>query len=118
SGAGVGSRGHLLFDVGHHAIPRITDVAGGAPQVTADVGSPFFHAAHAVFAQAIDNRPASRGERVSHFLVDGLQCIVLVDRARAAPVVLQVIDAPGSPHLRILRFVTVAGWIAGAGAWT
>ena len=38
--------------------------------------------------------------------------VVLVDLSRAAPVVLQIVDAPGRPGLRVLLLVPVAARIA------
>ncbi len=87
--AGVGRSRNLLLDIADHALPRVADVAGGAPQIAAHLRSPLLHAAHAVLAEAVDDGASRRLQRVAHLLVDRLQLVVLVDVARAAPVVLQ-----------------------------
>src|SRR5437016_1561179 len=56
---------------------------------------------------------------VAHFLVHGLHFRSRIDFQRAAPVVLQIIDAPGRPRLGILLLVLIAAFIVGArlGPW-
>ncbi len=41
-----------------HGIPRVTDVAGGAPQIAANIGSPLPHVLAAILAKTVDNRAA------------------------------------------------------------
>src|SRR6266567_6377614 len=45
---------------------------------------------------------------VAHFFVNGRHLLFLVDLFRAAPIVLEIIDAPASPGTGILLFVLVA----------
>ena len=59
-------------------------------------------------------RPAA-AKRVAHLLVDGLHVVVRVEIARAAPIVLEIVDAPGGPGAGVLLLVGVAAFVAGAG---
>ena len=115
--AGVRSRRRLLVDVIQHAVPLVADIAGGAPQIAAYLRSPLLHAAQSVFAKAEHDGSLGAFQSLSHLLIDRLKLFVFVDRTGAAPVVLQVIDAPGRVHLGVLLFIPVAARITAAGAW-
>src|SRR5262249_9577097 len=68
-----------------------------------------------ILAQAEHDGPAGRLQRVAHFFVNRLHVGGLVDFVGAAPVVLQIVDTPGAPGLRVLLFVLVAALVIGTG---
>src|SRR5580700_4299082 len=47
-------------------------------------------------------------QRVAHLLVDRLHVRIAIDRSSAAPVVLQIVDAPGGKSLRVLVLMAIA----------
>src|ERR1035438_824987 len=101
-----------------HGGPRIANVAGGAPEVAAHFRAPLPDLRVAVLAEAINNGPSGSTQRVAHLLVYGLHFVVGIEVPRPAPVVLQVIDAPRSPGLSVLLFMTESAFVAGAGIWS
>ena len=70
-GPGVGGQAHVAVEDRQHAGVAGVDVAGGAPAV-ADAGPPGPHAVLAPVAQAVQDRPAGRGQGVAHGGVAGL----------------------------------------------
>src|SRR5205807_551055 len=77
-----------------HRLPRITNINGGSPQITANEVAPLTGIVAAILAQAEDNLAARLLKRLTHPLVDGAHVIVLPNAGGAAPVVLQVVDTP------------------------
>src|SRR5688500_7260094 len=99
-------RGDLVVleaDAGH-AAPTVHDVAGRAPEVSADAFAPRPHVAHAVLAEAVNDVAVDVIQRAAHEVVGLLEVLALA----RAPVVLQVIDAPVGPRARVLFLVTEA----------
>src|SRR5204863_3861569 len=101
-----------------HGVPGIANIAGGAPGVAADFGPPFPNFRAAVLAKTVENRPAGFEQRVAHFLINGLHFFIGVEGAGAAPVVFEIVDAPGGESFGVLLFVAVAAFVAGAGVGT
>src|SRR5450432_1666161 len=100
-----------------HGLPTVVDVAGGAPQIAADFVAPLANIQVAVLAKAVDNGAAGVRQRIPHLGVGGGHggLAVVVNLRGAAPVVLQIVDAPGGVSLGILLFVLVAAFVIGAG---
>jgi len=92
------------------AVVGVVDVAGGAPEV-ADVGGPFPGLGAAPFADAQDHRASGCVDAVS----DALVGVLRVGGAGAAPIVFEVVDAPGRKGAGILELVAPAAGIAAAG---
>ena len=57
------------------------------------------------------NGPAGAAKRLSHFAIDGLHFVGLVDVAGAAPVVFQIVHAPGSVLAGVVVLVAVAAFV-------
>ena len=115
AGAGVFFEAVLVeADDGHSVVP-VADVARRAPQVAPDRRSPLPHALEAVLAQAVNDGPPRARQGVVHLLVRGLHLGGLIDPRSAAPIVLQVIDAPVGVLLGVLFLVAVAPFVFGAG---
>ena len=101
-------------DVGH-GVPAVADVAGCPPQVAAHTGAPLADVEHSILAETVHHRPARRAQREAHLLVGRSVLFLGVHARGGAPIVLQVIDAPGGPRPGVLLLVTVAGGITRAG---
>ena len=97
-----------------HRLPRVADVAGRAPEIPTDRRRPRPHVVPAVLTQTEYDWPSRRLQRVAHLLVDGLHLIIFIYAPRAAPVVLQVVDAPGRICTRVVCFVAIAAFVPGA----
>src|SRR5579883_2226668 len=97
SGARVRRKLVLLEPDVRHGIPGIADVAGSPPEISTHIRSPLPHILPAVLAQAEDYGPARLAQRVTHFLINGLLFFRRIKIAGAAPVVLEIIDAPRRP---------------------
>src|SRR6202040_3052084 len=91
-------------------LPGGVDVAGRAPQV-ADVTGPQPRLVGAPLADAEDDRAAGGAQGVAHGLVRGARVLGV----RLAPVVFQIVDAPGRVLARVLVFVAAAARPAAAG---
>src|SRR5215469_17203327 len=100
-------------NIGHRLI-TVLDVAGGAPQIPADVLAPSPNQIPAVLAQAEHDRPSGLFERVVHFLVHFANLADRIDLGGAAPIVFQIIYAPLGVSLGILLFMLVAARKSGA----
>ena len=81
--------------------PSVLDVAGRAPRVAADLLAPQPRFGRAPLADAEHDRSSGGVEGRADI---GIGCLGIL-RSRAAPVVLQVVDAPGSVLDRVLIFV-------------
>src|SRR6185312_3266040 len=92
----------------------VLNIAGGPPGISANFRSPFPGIIAAVLAQAEENRAARGLKRVTHLLINRAHIRILVDSSRAAPVVLQIVDAPLCVSLRILRFMAVTAFVSRA----
>src|SRR5690606_31076927 len=103
-----------------HRFPRVADVVGGPPKISADVCAPSPDVAIAVFANAVDDRSAAVCESASHLQVSGAQVFrrVAVNSRGAAPVMLEEIDAPRREGFRVLFLMAVAALITAARART
>src|ERR1051326_5300986 len=99
-------------------LPAVADVARRAPEVSTNLRAPLPHLVAAVLAQAVDDWAPGLQQRVTHLLVDRLHVLVFVDVAGAAPVILQVVEAPRRILLRVLLLVSEAAFVAGAGLGT
>src|SRR5216684_1584153 len=92
------------------AFPTVGDVASGAPEV-ANVSGPEPRLVRAPLAEA-ENNGAARGlQSVAHGGVGGLG----VFRAGVAPIVFEVVDAPGGVLEGVLKFMAAAARTFGAG---
>src|SRR5262249_52697259 len=113
---GPGPLGKLILakSDARHRIPRIAYIARRAPKIAAHVGSPFPNIMPAILAKAVDDGTAGGLESVTHLLIDGGHLFVGIQDSRAAPVVLQIVDAPGSIASRVLLFMPVAAFITRA----
>src|SRR6266478_3464320 len=98
-----------------HRVPGVANVARGPPKVSADIRAPFPNIEAAILAKAVDDRTFRLQQRVTHDLIDRRHFLIGIERARAAPVILQIIDSPRRVGARVLFLVTVAAFIAGAG---
>src|SRR5437660_8631777 len=92
------------------ALPRVADIARGAPKVSAHCFAPKPGFGGAPLANTQHNGPACGIERIANEGVSGL-CIL---RRGVAPVVLQIVDAPGSVLQSVLIFMSQAAWSLGA----
>src|SRR5262249_36754707 len=101
-----------------HGIPGVADVPGRAPEISADIRTPLPDIKSAVLAKAVDNWPLCAEQCLAHDLINSRHFFVRIERARAAPVVLQIIDSPGSVSARVLLFVSVTTFITRAGVWS
>ena len=100
------------------AAPVVVNIAGGAPAVTADARAPGPDIRHAVLAQAVEDIPVGGLEGLSHQAVRlhlPLQTFARSDVAIGAPVVFQVVDAPGGVGGGILTLMLPACSKIGAG---
>ena len=105
-----------------HARPRVGDVAGDAPQIAADVGAPRPHVAPSILAERKNEVAIELVERGAHHVVRLLESrktvAIRLDVGVRAPVVLDVVEAPLRPRLRVLRLVLVAPGVSLlAGPW-
>ena len=97
------------------------DVGGGAPQVRHRASpGPRLDAGIPPVAHAEHDRAAGRGQRVAHPGVQGLRDLLVRLAGEAAerdvaPVVLEVVDAPGGEQVRVLLLVPVTAGVPGAG---
>src|SRR4029077_8929959 len=98
-----------------HVVIVVGNVVRGAPGIAADRGAPFPDFAQAILAEAKDDRAAGFDESFVHPLVDLPHLLGLVEVGGAAPIVLEVIHAPGCISGGILLFVLVAAGISAAG---
>src|ERR1019366_1111685 len=116
----------LLADDVVNAAPIGPHVTGGAPEVAAEGGRPLPNRIPSVLAEGVDDRVVGGLKGLAHLVVGGKHEVHprgLVVRglgqhdvlAKAAKVVLEVVDAPGSVELGVLDFVVQRGWVAGAG---
>src|SRR5882724_298349 len=85
------------------SFPVVVDVPCGPPRIP-DVLRPLPRFRRPPFAHAEHNRPPRRRQRIVHRGVS----LLSVPRIGAAPVVLQVIDAPARVLDRVLKFVPLA----------
>src|SRR5271166_6910615 len=115
SGASPFGDGGLGVHDLHHAFVGVVDIAGGAPQVAADLRSPLPHIVAAVLAEAVDDWAVGRAQGVAHLLVDGTHSRVGIEAAGTAPVVLEVVHAPRGVGLGVLCLVSVAAFVSSAG---
>ncbi len=92
------------------AVVAGVDVAGGSPEV-ADVFGPFPWFAAAPFADAEDDGAFGGEEGVAH----GGVGFALIACGGVAPVVFEVVDAPGGEEEGVLIFVALAAGVAAAG---
>src|SRR5260370_40329920 len=72
----------------------------------------------AVLAKAVQNRPSGGAQGISHLLIHGLHLFIGVNVAGAAPVILQIIDAPLRVRAGILLLVAVTSFVTGASIWS
>src|ERR1035438_552878 len=108
---------HLLVEADvNQGLPGIADIAGGAPGVASHFGAPRADVVLAVLTKAEDDLPSGFEERLAHFGVGRLlgHGRAIVHGPAAAPVVLQVIDAPRGVLLGILRVMVDADRKSGA----
>src|ERR1700730_12247558 len=101
-----------------HRVPRVADVSGGPPGIATHGATPLPHVCATILAEAVKDGASCLQERVAHLLVDRLHLFVGVDVASAAPIVFEIVHAPGGVSSRILLFVTVASLVARAGIGT
>src|SRR5208282_5903412 len=94
----------------YFAVEAIINVAGCTPRMT-DVFGPEPRLVVAPFAQAEENRPASRMQGIAHGGIGSVRLQPL----GVAPVVFQVINTPLRISLRVLKFVAPAAGPAAAG---
>src|SRR5258707_10495770 len=66
-------------------IPGVADVAGGAPGVAADFGSPLPNIGAAVLAKTVKDGAAGFEKSIAHFLIDGLHFFIGIEVAGSAP---------------------------------
>src|SRR6516162_5050739 len=92
------------------AFPSILNVAGGAPKI-ADAFGPKPWLVGAPLANAEDDGAAGGEQSLAH----GGVGFFAIPRARIAPVILEVVDAPLRVLQRVLIFVTLAARAPGAG---
>src|SRR6185437_8873302 len=100
---------------GNHAVVIVGDVASCAPQVRAHRSSPLPH--HTAPMNTEYDGPPGTHQSIMHF---SERCRILlwaIDVTRAAPIVFQVIDAPGCVSFSILPLVTIAALIVVACLW-
>src|SRR4029079_3879370 len=101
----------------------VANIIGGAPQVSSDFLPPFPYGIDTVLANAVDNRPASLDESVSHLCIGFahhrrrlfgilLGIVESDDWAKAAQVILQEIDTPRVIGLRILFLMAITALVA------
>src|SRR6059036_3624188 len=102
SGTSIGRQIVLIETDFRHGIPSVPNVAGRAPEISADVRSPLPYVRASILAKAKHDWMSYRLKRVAHLLVDGLHVLVLVDVPCPAPVVLQIVDAPCRVAFRVL----------------
>src|SRR5690349_7445721 len=86
------------------ALPLVANVTGRAPQIPPHLLAPEPRLGRAPLADAQHNRPACRIQGIPNERVRSLRIL----RRSVAPVVLQVIDAPGGVLQRILIFMAQA----------
>src|SRR5438046_1480925 len=100
-----------------HALPRVGDVAGRAPGIAYDpvLRPPFPHVAPPVLTERVDDVARHLIQRRSAHLVRSLEHgELLIGLARrehtrvAAPIVLEVVDAPARERAKILKLVLPA----------
>ena len=109
-GPGVRGQAHVAVEDRQHAGEAGVDVAGGAPAV-ADARAPGPHVLLAPVAQAVQDRPAGRGQGVAHGGVAGLRGHTVV----VAVVVLQVVHAPRGERLGVGGLMAEAAGVPGTG---
>src|SRR5262249_17581600 len=98
-----------------HGIPAVADVAGGAPQIAADLRAPLPDVDAAVLTQAEYDLASGLFERVAHALIECLLFGFGVHHPGTAPIIFQVIDSPGSPSFGVVVFVGMTRFVTGAG---
>src|SRR5215469_3200291 len=106
-----------------HTRVLIRYISRSPPEVAADVSSPTPDSVVAVLAQAIDDWTAGASQRIPHLDVgiyhDLVSCFRRGRRlhllAKAAQIVLQVVDSPRSIRLRVLFLVSEAPFELRAG---
>src|SRR5580692_4065980 len=104
----------------------VVDVACRAPQITAYFRPPLPYIVPSILAKAIDDGSPGRNQRFVHLLVSRLlhfeslltmliAGLLFHQLAKAAQVILQVIDAPRGVHLCVLLLMPIATFVFGAG---
>src|SRR5262249_48740235 len=129
--AGAGAVGHirrlsvalsLSIPNSGQALPGIGDVAGGAPGVAADLGTPIPNVAPAVLAETEDDVAIELVQSVVHDLVRlfergnvGHLRPTAAHRVVGTPIVFQVVETPIGKALGVLLLVLPTGRAAAAG---
>src|ERR1035438_9016852 len=103
-----------MSPVDRQRLPRTLAISGGRPPEIANVLGPEPRFRRSPFADAENDRAPGLGQSVAH---DGIGCDRVLRRG-VAPVVLQIVDAPGRVLARILKLIAAAARtiLAGAGA--
>ena len=122
AGLGVGIELYLLLEADAvEALPSVGDVARGTPRVGIDRFAPLPDVGHAVLAEAVEDVAGLLSQVALHEEVgtdvagDGLPVGLLGMLASiAAPVVLQVVDAPAVVALGVLQLVVDRTEVAAA----
>src|SRR5689334_24036532 len=117
-GAGVGRQIVLAEADFGHRVPRVPDISGCPPKIPTDVRPPLPNIRPPILAKAKHDGTPNLLKRITHLLVNGLHVLVFVDIGCAAPIVLEVIDAPRSVRAGILQLMAITAFISGASVRT
>ena len=127
--AALCDQGSALVEMGLFAAWKMYDEFGGAPSAAVVTGigrvdgSACMIIANDATVKAgaffpLTAKKVLRAQRIAHFLINRGHLFIGVQRARAAPVVLQIVDSPCGIRARVLFFVTITAFVSGAGVRT